>query len=188
MNAAWLKQPSPCCAAASVAGSWNALCDLGRRDANAMTIQNVLDVYIRLVEAQIDRLSGSFRRKLGGSGDFDAFLADIERESLSILDEMQQASATEGTATKKTKAKKITKKTVVKATNKVLEKYFATYVDPTASSEGSEPSPSEASDQLVAPPYFVCLRDLIKSQVRMPDIRGHTIMTLCMHIYYIHNI
>ena len=34
---AWVKQPSPSCAAAVVAGAWNALaCAGGRRDARAM--------------------------------------------------------------------------------------------------------------------------------------------------------
>jgi hypothetical protein len=140
---------------------------MGRRDADSMTIQNVLDVYITLVQAQIERLSGSFRRKLGGSGDFDAFLADIEKEALNILDE--KAASTEG-GTKKTKAKKLTKKIIIKAVNKVIEAFLATYSVASSSDSSSVRLSTEESapdlSQQVAPPYIICLREFIQSQVR----------------------
>lgn len=133
-----------------------------------MTIQNVLDIYIALVQAQVERLSGSFRRKLGGSGDFDAFVADIEREAITIL-EMQQKNALPNGSSRKTKTKKLTKKMVIKAANKVIETFLATYgnpgsLDASSSRPISEESASDLSLQFT-PPYALCLHEFIQSQV-----------------------
>ena len=54
----WVKQASPACAAASVAGAWNALMALKRRDDGALTQANVLGVYRTLLDYLLcDQLS-----------------------------------------------------------------------------------------------------------------------------------
>jgi len=72
---AWVKQPSPSCAAAVVAGAWNALaCAGGRRDARAMGVGDVLDTMALGAETNLARRKARFARLLGVSSDaFDAF-------------------------------------------------------------------------------------------------------------------
>ena len=45
----WVRQPSACCGAASVAGAWNALAKLHRGDKMALTHESVLTVLPRHV-------------------------------------------------------------------------------------------------------------------------------------------
>lgn len=68
----WVKQPSPCCAAASVAGAWNALFDLHRSDLEALNYNHILSIYRGLMDDKIYSNSSSFERKLGAkfSSDF----------------------------------------------------------------------------------------------------------------------
>ena len=40
----WVKQPSPCCAAAAVAGAWNSLLRLNRKNVLARSHSDVLEV------------------------------------------------------------------------------------------------------------------------------------------------
>lgn len=40
----WVKQPSPCCAAAAVAGAWNSLLRLHRKNVLARSHSDVLEV------------------------------------------------------------------------------------------------------------------------------------------------
>ena len=72
---AWVKQPSPSCAAAVVAGAWNALvCADGRRDARAMSTRDVLDAMSVGAERALERKKKSFVRLLGVTSEsFDAF-------------------------------------------------------------------------------------------------------------------
>lgn len=51
--AGWVKQGSPCCAAASVAGAWNALGNQGRREAGALSSEMVLGTMRAVLEEQI---------------------------------------------------------------------------------------------------------------------------------------
>ena len=44
----WVKQPSPCCAAAAVAGAWNSLLHLNRKNASAKSHIDILEVSIFL--------------------------------------------------------------------------------------------------------------------------------------------
>lgn len=60
----WVKQPSPCCAAASVAGAWNSLSNLHRSDHNAVQHNNVLDLYREMFKSLIESKQASFERKL----------------------------------------------------------------------------------------------------------------------------
>ena len=72
---AWVKQPSPSCAAAVVAGAWNALvCADGRRDARAMSTRDVLDAMALGAERALERKKARFARLLGVTSEsFDAF-------------------------------------------------------------------------------------------------------------------
>lgn len=51
--AGWVKQGSPCCAAASVAGACNALRGKGRGEAGALSAERVLRVMRTVLEEQI---------------------------------------------------------------------------------------------------------------------------------------
>ena len=62
----WVKQPSPCCAAAAVAGAINALGQMTRNHAQSIQHTDVLAIYVALMKEQIDRCKISFERKLGG--------------------------------------------------------------------------------------------------------------------------
>ena len=71
----WVKQASPACAAASVAGAWNALMALKRRDDGALTQADVLGVYRTLLEQSCEKKRNRIERLLGGSiGPIDAAL------------------------------------------------------------------------------------------------------------------
>jgi len=61
----WVKQPSACCAAASVAGAWNTLAGVNRRDPRALTHETVLNVYRNMFVRMIDTKRRSFERRLG---------------------------------------------------------------------------------------------------------------------------
>ena len=61
----WVRQPSACCGAASVAGAWNALAKLHRGDKMALTHESVLTVYRDMFVEMIQRKQASFERKLG---------------------------------------------------------------------------------------------------------------------------
>mgnify|MGYP003317854744 CR=1 FL=1 len=69
--AAWVKQPSPCCAAAALAGAMNALARVGRRDARAMQPLEILATMRGLLRDTVAKKRASFERKLG---------ADLGRE------------------------------------------------------------------------------------------------------------
>lgn len=53
----WVKQPSPCCAAASIASAWNALRGVDREDAGggAVDHERVLRVLVDMLEAQTEK-------------------------------------------------------------------------------------------------------------------------------------
>jgi len=57
----WTKQPSPCCAAASVAGGINALLGLGRSDEEALDFGLVLSLYASIFSSSISSLLQSAR-------------------------------------------------------------------------------------------------------------------------------
>jgi len=40
----WVKQPSPCCGAAAVAGAWNSVQNIHRRSTNALSHMDVVKV------------------------------------------------------------------------------------------------------------------------------------------------
>jgi hypothetical protein len=75
----WVKQPSPCCAAAVVASSWNSLASIHRNNINAKQHNHVLDIFKIIFQQTIDKKKNSFQRKLGCSS-IDDVLANIDVE------------------------------------------------------------------------------------------------------------
>eukprot|EP00656_Telonema_subtile_P005913 TRINITY_DN12709_c0_g1_i2.p1 TRINITY_DN12709_c0_g1~~TRINITY_DN12709_c0_g1_i2.p1 ORF type:complete len:237 (-),score=69.43 TRINITY_DN12709_c0_g1_i2:131-841(-) len=61
----WVKQPSPCCAAASVAGAVNCIRGHKRWDAGAIGHLQVLEVMAGILTEQAEKLQGSAERCLG---------------------------------------------------------------------------------------------------------------------------
>mmetsp|Transcript_18048 Transcript_18048/g.30318 ORF Transcript_18048/g.30318 Transcript_18048/m.30318 type:complete len:502 (+) Transcript_18048:29-1534(+) len=61
----WVKQPSACCGAASVAGAWNGLLNCHRRDDIALNHTHVLDMYRKIFLEIIEKKQSAFERKLG---------------------------------------------------------------------------------------------------------------------------
>ncbi|KAK3251430.1 hypothetical protein CYMTET_39230 [Cymbomonas tetramitiformis] len=64
----WARQTSPACAAASVAGAWNALLEdgNGRASPAALQQQDVVDVLLAILEEQISKRRERLERLLGG--------------------------------------------------------------------------------------------------------------------------
>jgi hypothetical protein len=63
----WVKQPSPCCAAASVAGAWNALAGRCRNDALAFSYTTVIEALAATLREQIASKRARFERMLGAA-------------------------------------------------------------------------------------------------------------------------
>jgi hypothetical protein len=63
----WVKQPSPCCAAASVAGAWNALAGRCRDDALAFSHTTVIEALAATLREQIASKRARFERMLGAA-------------------------------------------------------------------------------------------------------------------------
>jgi hypothetical protein len=63
--AGWVRQPSPCCGAASVAGAWNALFGLHRRSPYSFNHVKVIEAYCSLFTSKLFQQMSSFERKLG---------------------------------------------------------------------------------------------------------------------------
>ena len=63
----WVKQPSACCGAASLAGAWNALSCIHRSNKDSLTHIDVLHIYETIFIDAIERKQLSFERKLGSS-------------------------------------------------------------------------------------------------------------------------
>jgi hypothetical protein len=61
----WVKQPSACCGAASVAGAWNSLCNFHRTNLSAVQHNDVLVLYREMFQGIIETKQTSFERKLG---------------------------------------------------------------------------------------------------------------------------
>jgi hypothetical protein len=78
----WVKQPSPCCAAAAVAGAWNSLNNLHRTDRRACTYVEVLSIYTNMLQESLDKKQSSFERKLGAS--LEEYLTVLETELIVI--------------------------------------------------------------------------------------------------------
>ena len=62
----WVKQPSPCCAAASLAGCLNCLSNLNRKDKRSFNHSDILFIYENILKRSIQKKKQSFERCLGG--------------------------------------------------------------------------------------------------------------------------
>lgn len=76
----WVKQPSPCCGAASVAGALNALLRLHRDDPMAFSHTDILRVYQAMYAKLIMTKVRAFERRLGHP--FQSVLTALESELL----------------------------------------------------------------------------------------------------------
>lgn len=56
----WVKQESPCCAAASVAGAWNALGGRSRGDEGALSSESALRAMRAVLEQQIAAMTARY--------------------------------------------------------------------------------------------------------------------------------
>jgi hypothetical protein len=61
----WVKQPSPCCAASSVAGAWNAMHSYSRNHTKSLQFNDILSIYQQLTLDKIEKKTNAFHRKLG---------------------------------------------------------------------------------------------------------------------------
>jgi hypothetical protein len=94
----WVKQPSACCGAASVAGAYNALRAHHRSHGSALNHIDVLNVYRSMFVDIIEKKKATFERRFGGS--VDELLVALERELIGLGREIG-ASAKKNGATKK---------------------------------------------------------------------------------------
>jgi hypothetical protein len=111
----WVKQPSPCCAAASLAGALNALGNLPRSHPNSLTHLDILHVYEKILMRTIEKKKNSFERCLGGKID----------ELLELLQIEISSSQSESNETLK-KRKGIGKLMLVKLLKKIVNKKLGT--------------------------------------------------------------
>jgi hypothetical protein len=74
----WVKQPSACCGASSVAGAWNTLGSIHRKNLKAINHTHVLTAYQSMFIDLIARGRSSFERKLGAP--IEGLLLEIENE------------------------------------------------------------------------------------------------------------
>lgn len=65
----WVKQSSPACAAASVAGAWNALHGWTRRDAHAVQQRDVVAILAEILRGRVSAKQERLERGLGASLD-----------------------------------------------------------------------------------------------------------------------
>ena len=125
----WVKQRSPACAAASVAGSWNALMGLARGDDGALGQDDVVAVFERNLEESIAKKRGKLERLLGAP--IDAIDAAL-REKISAS----------GKSLGGKKEDKVTKKHLVRLLKEVVSEAVATATASagiTAADEGVPP-------------------------------------------------
>lgn len=110
----WVKQPSPCCAAASLAGALNALGNLHRSHENALTHLDVLYLYEKILMRTIEKKKNSFERCLGGK--IDELLESLHLEVSSQLESNETLK----------KKKGIGKLTLIKFLRKIVNEKLGT--------------------------------------------------------------
>lgn len=107
----WVKQESPCCAAASTAGAINALWDRPRGCEGRSTVREVAELMAQGCDRQFSKQRTKLERRLGlDDGAFDEFLVALDER----IEEMG-LSWTAGTG-----PRAVTKKTAMKAVREVL--------------------------------------------------------------------
>ena len=63
----WVKQPSPCCCAATLAGAWNAVTGLGRHDKHSLATVKGVEVLERLMKSKIEAATNQLRKVFRGA-------------------------------------------------------------------------------------------------------------------------
>ena len=122
---AWVKQPSPCCGAASIASSINALLRLHRSSEKAFNHMDLLNVHKLLFVNRINQKFKSFERKVGFNT-LEKFFLPLATILEGLIEEAKAADD-------KTKTRPIKKKIMLSA----IEKYIG---NQTISSTNETPS------------------------------------------------
>lgn len=107
----WVKQPSPSCAAASVAGAFNALANRHRNDEKSLNHTHVLGVYNVIFTEMIESRKQSYARNLGVKS-IDNLLRDIKCE-IELMGKVIGGK----------KADKVTRKSILSAVKKLAVKH-----------------------------------------------------------------
>jgi hypothetical protein len=108
----WVRQPSACCGAASVAGAWNALMNVHRSHEKALHHEIVLRVYRAMLLDMIEKKQKSFERKLGAPID-------------GLLQEISSGLEALGRKIGGKKAVGATKRAVMAVVKRLAREYFA---------------------------------------------------------------
>ena len=99
----WVRQDSPSCAAASVAGACNAILGRSRRDPGAFNQFDVLEIYKKVISAQARAKASSLERLLRvPTGSLSAGILPLLRKELSSREMSLHGSVKKGTGMKKT--------------------------------------------------------------------------------------
>lgn len=138
----WTRQPSPCCAAASIAGAWNALNSHHRTHEKALSHLHVLKVYEEVMEERLKKHQDSFGRKLGAPLD-DAFWE-------SVTQQLQTQNRVFGGK----KGEGVTKKALDKAIRALVE----------VLAKPSEPSEAPSAEAAMPVSLWACFADLISAE------------------------
>jgi hypothetical protein len=123
----WVKQPSPCCAAAVVSGAWNSLAMLHRSDPAALNHHHALRIYINMFQYAVRTKKQSFERKLGGN--VDLLLSSIEEELLPT-----------GRYIGGKKDKAVTKKILLEVVKRIVSNHLARKLDAVNIDQEAKPS------------------------------------------------
>lgn len=153
----WVKQPSPCCAAASVAGAWNALGGMDRSHPNALQYPDVIAIYCTILEEQIHRLTQSFERKLGAAPNsfqvlYRAVSGEIAKAVTTDLDAGQPPPK---------KERKISQAAVGKAMKAAIKDYKSSLPTTEIVDKGS---PEDLASMVGMHP-LLCMADIIATEV-----------------------
>ena len=132
----WVKQRSPACAAASVAGSWNALMGVGRAEEGALGQDDVVAVFEKMLEESIAKKRGRVERLLG---------APIDAVDAALRVKIGESGKSLGGK----KEQKLTKKQLVRLLKEVVAEAAA--AAPPATPPATPP-PVDGADENVPPP------------------------------------
>ena len=132
----WVKQRSPACAAASVAGSWNALMGVGRAEEGALGQDDVVAVFEKMLEESIAKKRGRVERLLG---------APIDAVDAALRVKIGESGKSLGGK----KEQKLTKKQLVRLLKEVVAEAAAAAPPP---QPPATPPPVDGADENVPPP------------------------------------
>lgn len=162
----WVRQPSACCGAASVAGAWNALHGFSRSDPRAASHLTILAHYESILQDKINIKQGSFERKLGAQLD-TAFWTLFET-----------GCHTCGKLFGGRKGYNITKKVAENVLKKMVCDYYKNIDENTVSDDSIPGFEVKRSS-------YVCFKELFESEgVNLADIGMYTVVQLSLIIFF----